>query len=324
MKRNKILIIVVAIFLSFIIYKYLGISQKDKWVNEPSYKKYSEKRENEVWGEILRGRNPALYYGTPLYDLAETLSGAIWFRDKDEISKLIEEIPKGYVNYQEPKFGMTIGQFALRTNNMFAIRKLLDKGLDANIMDKQGNAIIIDINSSVYSHLPESLETLKYMIKKGANVNLYSERATVKTPLIRAVNSNFENVKVLVEAGANAHFIDELDNYSRKTGYRDPFRSPLSAALLNRDMEIINYLIFDQKVDFRTLKQSMESKFHPGEYQILHKLREKNFDLNSKDYKEKMKLVAYLKTQRLDYRKTPIPDNIKNNPKFTQEYLSKY
>lgn len=324
MKRNKKTLILTTIFLSFIIYKYVGIIQKDNWVNEPSYIKYSEKRENEVWGEILRGDNPALYYGTPLYDVADAMSGWFFLRNEEKIEKLIDEIPKEYINYQEPKFGTTIGHFALITNNLLALRKLLDKGLDANIMDKQGNAIIIDINEPFNSHLPEGLETLKYMIKKGANVNLYSERATVKTPLITAVNSNFENVKVLVEAGANAHFIDELDNYSRKTGFRSPFRSPLSAALLNRDMEIINYLIFDQKVDFRTLKYSITSKFHPGEYEILHSLREKKFDLNSKEYKEKMKLVAYLKTQGLDYWKTPIPDNIKNNSKFTQEYLSKY
>jgi hypothetical protein len=37
-----------------------------------------------------------------------------------------------------------------------------------------------------------------------------------------------------------------------------------------------------------------------------------------------MKLVAYLKTQGLDYWKTPIPDKVKNNPNYNQEYLSKY
>lgn len=199
---------------------------------------------------------------------------------------------------------------------MYAIRKLLDKGLNPNLMDKSGNAIIIDINSPEYAHLPESLETLKYMIKKGANVNLYSEKAQVSTPLITAVNSNFENVKVLIKAGADPHFIDESSD--------SPFKSPLSAALLNRDMEVINYLIFDQKVDFRTLKYPSTSKFHPGEYIILHKLREKTFDLNSQDYKEKMKLVAYLKTQGLDYWKTPIPDNVKTSSLATREYLSKY
>lgn len=58
----------------------------------------------------------------------------------------------------------------------------------------------------------------------------------------------------------------------------------------------------------------MDSKFHPGEYEILHDLREMFFELNSKRYLEKMKLVAYLIIQGLDYRKIPIADNIKKQP----------
>lgn len=293
-----------------------GKAEKDKWAKEAPEIKHSQARENEVWGEILLGRNPALYYGTPLYDLAETLSGAIWFRNKEEIAKLIDAVPKEYINFQEGKFGMTIGQFALRTNNMFAIRILMDRGLNPNLMDKDGNAIIIDISNSVYNDLPESLETLKYMIKKGANVNLYSEKAQSGTPLIEASKrGKLVNVKLLVEAGANPHFIDEL-------GYA--FKTPLSAALSYKQIEVVNYLIFDQKVDFRTLKYPSTSKFHPGEYEILHDLREMFFELNSKEYQEKMKLVAYLKTQGLDYWKTPIEERYSSNTNYTKEYLSKY
>ncbi|TDD98568.1 ankyrin repeat domain-containing protein [Flavobacterium cellulosilyticum] len=315
MKRKHIglLLLIPIIIIAFL---YTSKIQKDKWVKEASEIKYSKERENEVWGEILRGKNPALFYGTPLYDLAETLSGAIWFRNNEEIAKLIDALPKEYINFQEGKFGMTIGQFALETNNMFAIRKLLDKGLNPNLMDKSGNAIIIDINNSVYTNLPESLQTLKYMIKKGANVNLYSEKAQSGTPLIEASKrGKLVNVKLLVEAGANPHFIDEL-------GYA--FKTPLSAALSYKQIEVVNYLIFDQKVDFRTLKFPSTSKFHPGDYEILYNLREMFFELNSKKYQEKMRLVAYLKTQGLDYWKTPIEERFRNNPNYTPEYLSKY
>lgn len=213
-----------------------------------------------------------------MYDLADAISGLPYFRNEEKIEKLIDELPKEYINFQEQKFGTTIGQFALKTLNYNAIRRLLDKGLNPNLMDKRANAIIIDINSSAYSHLPQSLETLKYIIKKGGNVNLYSPKASICTPLTEAANSNFENVKVLIAAGANPHFIEELDSYYRNTGYRSPFRSPLSAALVNNRIEIINYLIFNQKVDFSTLKFSDNSKFHPGEYEILYRLREKTPD----------------------------------------------
>ena len=153
------------------------------------------------------------------------------------------------------------------------------------------------------------------MIQKGANVNLYSQKAQFKTPLIEAAYSNFENVKILVEAGADPHFIDELENI---------FNSPLSVALLSKRIEIVNYLVFNQKVDFRILKYSLDSKLYPGEFKILHNLREMFFKLDSKEYQEKMKLVAYLKTQGLDYWKTPIQERYIKNPNYTKEYLSKY
>ncbi len=163
MKKQHLGLLSLLLIIVIMVFSCTTRVEKDKWAKESPEIKYSEARENEVWGEILLGRNPALYYGTPLCDLAETLSGAIWFRDKDEIAKLIDAVPKEYINFQEGKFGMTIGQFALRTNNMFAIRKLLDKGLNPNLMDKDGNAIIIDINNYTYGSLPESFETLKYM-----------------------------------------------------------------------------------------------------------------------------------------------------------------
>lgn len=314
---NLILIILVVI----IAYLYTSKIQKDKWAKEVPEIKYSEASEKDVWGEILRGKNPALFYGTPLYDLAETLSGAIWFRNKEKISRLIDALPKEYINFQDEKFGMTIGQFALRTNNMFAIRKLVNKGLNPNLMDKNGNAIIIDLNSPVYNSLPESLETLKYIIKKGADVNLYSSKAQSSTPLIEAAKwPKFDNVKILVEAGANPHFTRVIDWGAIGTS----LNSPLEQALVYRRIKTVNYLIFDQKVDFRKLKYPKKSKFHPGDYEILYRLRELTFDLNTKDYKEKMKLVVYLKTQGFDYWKTPIPDNVKNSSLATPEYLSKY
>jgi hypothetical protein len=312
-KHIGLLLLIPIIIVAFL---FTSKNKKDNWVKESPKTKHSEARENEIWGGVLRGNDPALYYGTPLYDLAEALSSFSHLQNDEKIKTLIDEVPKEYINFQEDKYGMTIGHFALFVSNLKALRLLLDKGLNPNLIDKRGVAIIIDINDPFKSRLPESIETLKYIIKKGGNVNLYSKNAQLSTPLIEAANSNFENVKALVEAGADPHFIGPP--------YLSVFRSPLSAGLASNRIEIVNYLIFDQKVDFRTLKYPSDSKFHPGEYVILHKLREMIFDLNSKEYREKMKLVAYLKTQGLDYWKTPIPDKVRSIPKFTQEYLSQY
>jgi hypothetical protein len=316
MKTKKIiLLIVLLIAIGIVIFSYISKIKKDNWVKETPEIKHSQAREKEVWGEILRGNDAPLYYGTPLYDLAKEMTCFSKFRSDEKIEKLINEIPKEYINFQEEKFGTTIGQFALRTNNISPIRILLDKGLNPDLIDKSGNALIIDINH-FYINPSEKKMVLIQMIKKGANVNLFSKKATTSTPLIRASQSgNLENVKILIEAGADPHFINESTWI--------PFNSPLNAALQGH-IDVVNYLIFEQKVDFKIAKYSMDSKFHPGEYVILHNLREMFFKLDSKEYKEKMKLVSYLKTQGLDYWKTPIQERYKNNPNYTPEYLSKY
>ena len=316
MKKKHIIII--ALLLTFFFgYRFFSKIQKDNWVKESLDTKYSEKREKEVWGKNLRGWSPERFYGTPLYDLAKEITCFYWFRSDKKIKELIDEIPKECINFQEGKTGMSIGDFALFNRNLKAVRLLLDKGLDSNLINKSGDALIIHINSGVYNRQPESILTLKYMIKKGADVNLYS---SYKTPLLEASKYNLENVKVLVKAGANPHYT-RVDDWGEIGNH---IESPLSTALLFHRIDIVNYFIFDQKVDFRKLKNPEKSKFHPGDYTILYDLREMFFKLNSKEYQEKMRLVAYLKTQGLDYWKTPIVDRFKNNPNYTKEYLSKY
>lgn len=320
MKNKKLILIVLSILLVGMSYSYWSKVQKDNWFKESPAVRYTEAREYEVWGGVLRGNDAGLFYGTPLYDLADEMSGIYFLRNQGKIARLISELPKGYVNYQEEKYGMTIGHFALFNDNFKAIRLLLDKDLNPNLMDNRGKAIIIDINS-FHENSSEKLQTLKLMIKKGANVNLYSERAFL-TPLVRASRSgDLVNVKMLVKAGANPNFYKEL--YQENINYTS-YLSPLETALMYKQINIVNYLIFEQKVEFRTLKYSNDSKFHPGEYRILHKLRDMPFELNSQDYRDKMKLVAYLKTQGLDYWKTPIPETISTNSYYTKEYLSKY
>ena len=194
---------------------------------------------------------------------------------------------------------------------------MLNKGLNPNLINKDGDALIIKNSDYIYYYPVESFDNLKCMIKKGANVNLYSKNPHSTTPLINAARcGNLKYFKLLIEAGANPHFIDEKGYYFSK--------SALGTALAYKHIDIVNYLIFEQKVDFRKFKYPMSSKFHPGEYEILHNLREMFFELNSKKHQEKMKLVVYLKTQGLDYWKTPIQERFRNNPNYTKEYLSKY
>jgi hypothetical protein len=58
MKKKKIILIALSLLLIYGVHSFISKIEKDKWVNEPPFIKYSEKKENEVWGVTLRGFNP--------------------------------------------------------------------------------------------------------------------------------------------------------------------------------------------------------------------------------------------------------------------------
>lgn len=109
-------------------------STKNKWANEPHDIKYSKKREMEVWGRVLRGKDPALFYGTPVQRIAEAIVSGENSIIKDELKKLS---PKD-VNYQEVKFNIPLNKFAIVHGNFEALKILTEHGADPNIPSSNG------------------------------------------------------------------------------------------------------------------------------------------------------------------------------------------
>lgn len=291
-------------------------SEKDVWLKQPNEIKYSKENEKKVWGKILRGNSEELFYGTPHYKAAQ------FIKDKDikQLRSIISSFSKKELNFQEAKLGFTLGHFALFNSNIEATRLLIEKGLNPNIISKSGFSLVTSINTASNSRLLNSLELLKEIIKKGGNVNLLNtiKNTHNRTPLIVAAGSNLENTKLLIESGANVNFVykdSPTDEYPE---------SALISALGHKRIDIVNYLIFEAKVNFKNLKYSSNSKYNPDEYLILGYLRYMTFDLNSEKYQQKMKLIKYLSEQGLDYWKTEIPKNILKNKRFYKEYLEKY
>lgn len=289
-------------------------SAKDKWAKEAIKIKYSKEREKQVWGKILRGTAPELFYGTALYDVATKIKKG----NNKGLKEKLAELSYKEINYQEDKFKTTLGHFALRNQNLEAIRILVEAGLNPNVISDNGSSVITSINSSHYSRLPQSLQTLKYLIGKGANVNLVNTKPNTldRTPLIVAAGSNLANTKLLIEAGANPNFV-----YKNFPNDQYP-ESALISALQTKRIDIVNYLIFEVKVDYKVLKNSESVKYNPGGFQILGYLRTMTFSLDSEKYQEKMRLVNYLSKQGLDYFNTPIPDYLKKGK--TRNYLLMY
>ena len=158
---------------------------------------------------------------------------------------------------------------------------------------------------------------LKFLIANGGDVNAVSkaENTMVRTPLIAASQYKLENVKLLIAAGANP-------NYTYRYNDKDStITSALSAAALMDNIDVVNYLIFEQGIDYNTLtKPSFKKGGEP--WTIANSLRHMVFPLGSEKYQQKMKLVNYLKEHGIDYWKTAIPKIYYKN--YDSTYLSKY
>jgi hypothetical protein len=318
MNKNIILCLMVTVFILSCSKKEK--SKKDIWLQQPKEIKYSKEKEKEIWGKVLRGKDPEIFYGTPLYKTAISIKRG----DKKEVINSISKLTKEEINYQEPKFKSTIGHYAISVENSDMLVPLIDKGLNCNLMSANGGSLITNIitsRSKIDNYEMQSYNILKYIIEKGnANVNLLNTRKNTfnRTPLIRASKYNLEKVKLLVANGADPNFV-------YKDSSNDLFpESALISALQYGRIDIIEYLIYDLNVDYKSLRYPSEDKFSPNGYQVLRYLRAMTYKIGSEKHKKKMKLVKFLSEQGLDYWKTEIPNNILRNKNYTKEYLKKY
>jgi len=145
---------------------------------------------------------------------------------------------------------------------------------------------------------------MKLYINHGADLNKISgaKSTPYRTPLITACKQDLNSVKLLIKHGANPHVV-----YNK-------YESPLNAALLSGGIHIVNYLIFDLKVDYK--------KPFLYDHTIAWALRDMPYPLNSEKHRQKMKLVKFLKGNGIDYYAEPIPDRF--HKLFDEDFLSKY
>jgi len=287
-------------------------NKKDTWANQPHEIKYSKKLEKEVWGHVLYNTDPALFYGTPVYDAAL----AIKANDSDRLKDILKDKPVSTLNYQEEKGKQTLNLFAIRHKDLNSLMVLTELGADPNVQSKRGVSAFL-LAANVAQRFDDN-SYLKYLIENGGDVNAVSKlkKNHDRTPLIAAAAYQLKNVKLLVEAGADPHYI----HYYNKELARFK-QSALHRAVLHRRIDIVNYLIFEKGVDYCILEEAPKGK-RKTPWTIANQIRSMVFPLESEEYKQKMKLVKYLKERGLDYWKTPIPKIYYSN--YDSVYLSKY
>ncbi len=246
------------------------------------------------------GADVCLFKNTPVWELAK----AIEKDDSVEIRRLLRGKQKEYINYQEKKFGQTLLVWSVYSFHFNGFRILLEEGADIDVKAYDSTKAI-NWAANVY----ETSDYLRLLLKYNANVNYIAnshQARIVRTPLMAAAYNNLESTKLLVESGADINY------YISEGEYHD---SPLYTAFCSSKMDIIHYLIVEAKADPTIV---LQTRLNGDSLYVCDLLRKLTFEINSPEYKLKMEVVDYLKTQGIDYWKSPIPSH------YYEEYLKKY
>lgn len=244
------------------------------------------------------------FVNTPVEEVAD----AVKDDDYAEIMILLKDKPDSILNYQNAK-GRNLLHYAYHKRKYEATKALVESGVNMNVVDKKGHCPMIDCAANW-----ESDKYIKLFLNNGGDPNIVSTKNTAnrRTPLIAGAYhaQSYEYVKLLIEHGADPHYVYRTEVYNM---------SCLQVALSYSRIKLVNYLIFDLSVNYKDIRRV---NMHNETYNILYYLRKMLFDLNSEKYKEKMRLVNYLKSKGLDYSKEPVPKHFYDN--YSKEYLGKY
>jgi|GEM_PF-1191070 len=256
------------------------------------------------------------FLGTP----AEELAIAVVYEDIEEIKEILSK-NNSLAYYHAKEEVSTPFSLAVYRKNYTVVKTFLDMGI---IPDSTNNA-----GESPFSKACRQFnsELLELFLKYNPDLNKVGKDFTGKrvlTPLHAAVQGCLENVKILLEEGADPKI--KLDDLTLLGAALCPYSSNYREAY--NEIEIVHYLLLDLKVDFkeyktgnRCLPDSMGYNLPP---RLLYNFRRLVFPLGSREHKLKMECVEYLKLHGLDYWKEPIPWSILYHHGDDKEYLKKY
>jgi ankyrin repeat protein len=255
--------------------------------------------------EDFNGDDIRLFRNTPIWEVAK-------YVEKENTTGVVQFFEKhpDLINLQEPKFQMTLLYWSVQNEKFHSAQALIEHGANPNIKNNLG----ITALNQLANH-KNVAELLQLFIKYGGDVNAVSEHGHLKTPLITAVHTSFENTKILVEAGANINYIDP-----------EYHECVLRSALDFSNIDIVKDLIMEKGADF-TMKLGVaaDANGNPGKgdtIYIINLFRFLTFPLNSREHNVKMEIVNYMKERGVDYWSTKIPKHY--HGLFDDYYLSKY
>ena len=273
-------------------------------------------RELIVDKEKLLATDYRLFQETPAWTLAK----AVQDDNTALIRKIVNEI-KVDIDFQEPIFGQTLLMLAVTSQNYNACKTLLELGANPNKYDNyDGDNAMIDA-AKISNLTGDNTRILKLLLQYKGNPNFVEVgirregNSTRNSVLISAVQfndiqSSLPMVKMLVDAGANI-------NYKNEFG-----QTALSQAIIQNVFDVALYLL-QKGANVNEVIVDRSDIYKGGEkVYLVNMLREITPELNSKQHKQKLAIVEFLKQKGIDYKKVPVPDFILE--KIKRDYPNKW
>lgn len=189
------------------------------------------------WEKDYLGYDIELWKDTDVWDFAKCIS-------KGEFERA-EKILRDHsidIDFKDPKFGETLLYWAVFNDNIDAVKFLVEHGANPNAHNTCNGTSPMVLASSRFN----SIEILKYLLEHGGNPNDYVKENEVlsyarilDTPLTKAAFFSLEKTKMLIKAGGNL-------NFSVKPG-----RTAFFNAAISTRIEILDYLLFNCKLDYK-------------------------------------------------------------------------
>lgn len=233
-----------------------------------------------------------IFKNTPVWQLAEAV------KDEDTIS--ITSIIKGnkkFVDYIDPIYGKTLLMLAVYNRNYNSVKKLLELGADPNkqALDDRESALMMAAGIGERGNIQHNADSnyLNILLRYGGDPNAIQDGDSLKkgsrnyfTPLsIACYFGVFQNVKILIKAGANI-------NHTSKNG-----ETALYAALVSGNPNIVLYLLNNGA----NYKAVMYTKMDGEKIYFMDALNKMSwhFAPNSAEYKKEQEIKDFIKAHEV-------------------------
>lgn len=140
---------------------------------------------------------------------AKELAKAVMDEDIDEINELLKLNPS-LVNFREPKFGENLLIFSIKNLKYKSTEALLINGADPNLKDDCNGESAMTVACNFGPNYEDLTEYVRLLLKYKGNPNIVIK--TGESALIEASNTSLESLKLLLKAGANVNYYIPLDS----------------------------------------------------------------------------------------------------------------